>query len=151
MKIKNQRSLISLCYVALAFCALYLYVAVDDIIIGYKGFEFSSELKLMQSIIFYGKHLLCITLVGLLSSVIVNTLKGIKTNHPFPRKNIALIYVIAAVDTLMKLCSANWHILNGERYFSIDGDVLITPMVLVIFGILYSIAHKASVDSNLAI
>ena len=151
MKIKNQRSLISLCYVALAICALYLYVAVDDIIIGYKGFEFSSELKLMQSIIFYGKHLLCITLVGLLSSLIVNTLKGIKTNHPFPKKNIVLIYVIAAVDTLMKLCSANWHILNGERYFSIDGDVLLTPVVIIIFGILYSIAHKASVDSNLAI
>lgn len=86
-----------------------------------------------------------------MSSVIVNTLKGIKTNHPFPKKNIALIYVIAAVDTLMKLCSSNWHILNGERYFSIDGDVLLTPVVIVIFGILYSIAHKASVDSNLAI
>ena len=41
--------------------------------------------------------------------------------------------------------------MNGERYFEIDGDVLITPIMIMIFGILYSIAHGASVDSKLTI
>lgn len=151
MKIKNKRSLISLCYVILFFCALCLYVAVADIIAGLNGFEFSTKPKFAQYFIFYGKHFFSIALVGVLSAIIINTLKGIKTNNAFPKKNVILIYVLAVVDMLMHFCSWNWHILNGERYISLDGDVLITPMVLVIFGILYSIAHKASVDSNLAI
>lgn len=151
MKIKNQRSLISLCYLTLFFCALCLYVVAADIISGLKGFEFSPDPKFAHYFIFYGKHFFSIALVGVLSAIIVNTLKGIKTNNAFPKKNVTLIYVLAVVDMLMHFCSCNWHILNGERYISIDGDVLITPMVLVIFGILYSMAHKASVDSNLAI
>ena len=148
MEITKNNTLPTLCYAALFFCALYLFVATCNIVEGISGLNLIPGIKWIQSAVFYGKHLLCIALVGLVSSIIINTLKGIKADNPFPKKNISLIFAVAVVDTLMNLCSANWHVMNGERYFEIDGDVLITPIMIMIFGILYSIAHGASVDSK---
>lgn len=151
MKIKNQRSLISLCYVALFFCALFIVTSIGQFIKGINGMPWLEEIKSIQSLIFYGKYSMFFLLFVLLSAVIVNTIKGIKQNNPFPKANVALIYAIAAVDTVVKFCSDNWHVFNGESYLGIEDDVIITPILIVILGILYSVAHKASIDSNLSI
>lgn len=151
MKIKNQRSLISLCCIALFFCVLFLATSVGQFIDGIHKMPWLEEMKGLQAVIYYGKYSMFFMLFVLLSAVIVNTIKGIKQNNPFPKSNVVLIYAIAAVDTVVKFCSDNWHVFDGERYLGIEDDVIITPILIVILGILYSVAHKASVDSNLSI
>ena len=152
MKIKNQRSLISLCYLTLFFCALCLYVAVADIIAGLNGFEFSTDPKFAHYFIFYGKHFFSIALVGVLSAIIVNTLKGIKTNNAFPKNNVPVIIAAGILAPFVGSYSETLkNVFAGEYVNTLDGTGIFAMLLLFLFAILYKFASLASEDSNLAI
>ncbi len=94
-----------------------------------------------------------ITLLYVLCCIfIIRINRGLACGEIFPRSNIALIRWAALVSLLLAFVRSNYNAaMHGESALMIDSNVILIPLIVLLFAGLYKMAYLAAKDSNLAI
>jgi len=94
-----------------------------------------------------------ITLLYVLCWVFIHRInQGLESGEIFPQSNIALIRWVALVSALLAFVRANFSAaMHGESSLMIDSNVILIPLIVLLFAGLYKMACLAAKDSNLAI
>ena len=80
------------------------------------------------------------------------TNQGLKNGEIFPKSNISLIRWSALVAALLAFVRCNYSaVVKGESALMIDSNVILVPLIILLFAGLYKMAYLAAKDSNLAI
>ena len=109
---------------------------------GFKGMQVSIMiLKLIGSI----------TCFSLLLSFLFNSIKAQKSGVLFPRKNVGLLFGLAAASFITLLCSGNMHIVMGTRQIEIGFTELFVPVIICIVALIYRNAVLVSEENSLTI
>ena len=78
--------------------------------------------------------------------------KGLKNGELFPKSNIPIIRWAALVAALLAFVHSNYDVvLKGESEFLLDSNVILVPLIVLLFAGLYKMAYLAAKDSKLAI
>lgn len=109
---------------------------------GFKGMQVSIIiLRLIGSI----------TCFSLILAFLFNSIKGQKNGELFLRKNIGILFGLAAASFITLLCSGNMHIVMGERHINIGFTELFVPIIICIVALIYRNAVQVSEENNLTI
>ncbi len=94
-----------------------------------------------------------ITLLFALCCVFLyRTNKGLKDGEIFPKSNISLIRWGALVAALLAFVNSNYAaVVKGESELMLDSNVILVPLIVLLFAGLYKMAYLAAKDSKLAI
>ena len=80
------------------------------------------------------------------------TNKGLKDGEIFPKSNISLIRWGALVAALLAFVHSNYAaVVKGESALMVDSNVILVPLIVLLFAGLYKMAYLAAKDSNLVI
>ena len=80
------------------------------------------------------------------------TNKGLANGEIFPKSNISLIRWGALVAALLAFVHSNYAaVVKGESALMLDSNVILVPLIVLLFAGLYKMAYLAAKDSNLAI
>ena len=96
---------------------------------------------------------IAITLLFILCCIFLyRTDKGLKNGEIFPKSNISLIRWAALVAALLAFVHCNYDaVVKGESALMLDSNVILIPLIVLLFAGLYKMAYLAAKDSNLAI
>ena len=92
-----------------------------------------------------------ITCFTLLLAFLFNSIKGQKNGELFQRKNIGILFGLAAASFITLLCSGNMHIVMGERHINIGFTELFVPIIICIVALIYRNAVQVSEENSLTI
>ena len=94
-----------------------------------------------------------ITLLFILCCIFLyRTNRGLEEGEIFPKSNISLIRWSALVAALLAFVRCNYSaVVKGESALMIDSNVILIPLIVLLFAGLYKMAYLAAKDSNLAI
>ena len=91
-------------------------------------------------------------LVAVMVTFIVNIFRGLKKGIIFNRCNTLVIYAGAIIYALYSFFAATAFDASKARHVnSIDTDMLIYPLLIIILGLLHKLAVEASEENNLTI
>ena len=78
--------------------------------------------------------------------------RGLKDGEIFPESNIPVIRWTAVVAALLAFVHCNYDaVVKGESEFMLDSNVILVPLIVLLFAGLYKMAYLAAKDSKLAI
>ena len=92
-----------------------------------------------------------IALFGLLIAFLLNSIKGLNNGVLFPRKNISILFCIAAASFVFLFCNSNIDLVLCKRVFQLDIQEILVPTVICAFAIKYKVACKVSEENSLTI
>ena len=94
-----------------------------------------------------------LTLLFILCCIFLyRTNKGLQDGEIFPKSNISLIRWTALVAALLAFVHSNYGaVVKGESELSLDSNIILIPLIVLLFAGLYKMAYLAAKDSNLAI
>ena len=94
-----------------------------------------------------------ITLLFILCCIFLyRTNRGLEEGEIFPKSNISLIRWTALVTALLAFVQNNYDaVVKGESVLTVDSNVFLIPLIVLLFAGLYKMAYLAAKDSNLAI
>ena len=94
-----------------------------------------------------------ITLLFILCCIFLyRTNRGLEEGEIFPKSNISLIRWTALVAALLAFVHNNYNaVVKGESALMVDSNVILVPLIVLLFAGLYKMAYLAAKDSNLAI
>ena len=94
-----------------------------------------------------------ITLLFILCCIFLyRTNRGLEEGEIFPKSNISLIRWTALVTALLAFVQNNYDaVVKGESVLTVDSNVFLVPLIVLLFAGLYKMAYLAAKDSNLAI
>ena len=155
MKKNSTRSLKWLTGAVIVFCLLALaLITVQSLgfftgtpqkavwIEGYKGMQISFIIMRLIG---------AISSFALLLAFLFNSIKAQNNGVLFPRKNVGLLFTLAAVSFITLLCSNNMHIIRGERHINIGFTDLIVPILICIVALIYRNAVQVCEENRLTI
>jgi hypothetical protein len=93
-------------------------------------------------------------MIGVCVAFILNTIRGIKNEELFPRKNIRLIFIAALLIFLQTVASDNLSqafIVRGPGIISLTSNPFVQSLIVLIFGILYKMAHQVAAEHDLTV
>ena len=96
-------------------------------------------------------------LIGAISSFVLllaflfNSIEAQNSGVLFPRKNIGILFGLAAASFITLLCSGNMHIVMGKGHINIGFTELIVPIIICIVALIYRNAVQVSEENNLTI
>lgn len=91
-------------------------------------------------------------LVATVMTFIVKTLKGLRNGSIFVRSNSHVIFTTAVVFFIYSLFDSTSHsAFKGEYVWSLNTEMLIYPLLIVIVSLLYRLAVEASEENDLTI
>ncbi|MBR5076642.1 MAG: hypothetical protein IKX28_06525 [Bacteroidales bacterium] len=80
------------------------------------------------------------------------TNRGLTDGEIFPKSNISLIRWSALVAALLAFVDSNYEaVVKGESNMMLGSNVILVPLIVLLFAGLYKMAYLAAKDSNLAI
>jgi hypothetical protein len=78
--------------------------------------------------------------------------KGLGEGEVFPKSNIPIIRWTALVAALLAFVHSNYDaVVKGESVLMLDSNVILIPLIVLLFAGLYRMAYLAAKDSRLAI
>ena len=92
-----------------------------------------------------------IALFGLLIAFLLNSIKGFNSGVLFPRKNISILFCIAAASFVFLFCNTNIDLVLGKRVFQLGIQEILVPTIICAFAIMYKAAVKVSEENSLTI
>ncbi len=108
-------------------------------------------LKGMQVSIIILRLIGAIICLALLLAFLFNSIKAQKNGVLFPRKNIGLLFSLAAASFVTLFCRGNLHLLQGGRYINLGLTELIVPIIICIMALIYRNAVQVSEENSLTI
>lgn len=158
MKDKTFKNIRLCCYVALAFCALWIVVMVNYLlanVLGYGPWPKSvdwSQHAVIKAVILGCWILGSLMMIALSINVVLNILKGIRENMVFPKSNVKLLFWMALANFVFLVGFTNLPILWGNREaFYFQHTNLVMPFLLLFFAFMYRVAADAVEENNLTI
>ena len=80
------------------------------------------------------------------------TNKGLEEGEIFPKSNISLIRWTALITAFLTFVHSNYDaVIKGESELMLDSNVILIPLIVLLFAGLYKMAYLAAKDSKLAI
>ena len=150
-----------LSYVALFFCAswfVYLCYQSYHQVFGTTGAHIHWEAKqnqvLFVSTVFLSYFLLTLAVIGICVAFFLNTIKAIRYEELFPGKNIRLIFVATLLIFLQTVASDNLSqafIAKGPAVIGLSSNPFVQSLIVLIFGILYKMAHQVAAEHDLTV
>ena len=94
-----------------------------------------------------------ITLLFILCGIfLLRTNRGLQNGEIFPKSNICLIRWTALVAALLAFVHSNYDaVVKGESMLTVDSNIILMPLIVLLFAGLYKMAYLTAKDSNLAI
>ena len=94
-----------------------------------------------------------ITLLFVLCCIFLHRInQGLKDGEIFPESNIPIIRWTALVAALLAFVHCNYDaVVKGESELMLDSNVILIPLIVLLFAGLYKMAYLAAKDSQLAI
>lgn len=78
--------------------------------------------------------------------------QGLKDGEIFPKSNISLIRWTALITAFLTFVHSNYDaVIKGESELMLDSNVILIPLIVLLFAGLYKMAYLAAKDSKLAI
>jgi hypothetical protein len=160
MKDKTLKNIKICCYVALAFCLVWVISNIITInftlgMVGVKASSHSinwSENTAMKVIVLACYLLGSVAMIALCVKAVFNVLKGIRENTVFPRSNEKLMFWIALADFIYLFGYCNLQILwDDDAVLALTNNIFITPFFLLFFAFMYKVAADAVEENNLTI
>jgi hypothetical protein len=167
---KNQTILTSkfLCYMALCFCSLWTLIFIVRVLRFANIITFnlagasdvgpvvwienaSATVTAIQWIELIGYVVTTAIMIAILFTFILKLLKGLKSDQVFTRSNTRLLFALAATSFFFELFLMNKHIISGMREIHITSELFITPTIILLVAMLYSLAVKAAEENKLTI
>ena len=98
------------------------------------------------------KRLIALLLAAIMVTFIINIFRGLKKGVIFSRCNTIVIFAGAAIYTLYSFYAYTaMNAATAKHVNSIDTDIFIYPLLIIILGLLHKLAVKASEENNLTI
>lgn len=91
------------------------------------------------------------TSFALLLAFLFNSIKAQKNGVLFPRKNVGLLFGLAAASFITLFSMENMHLMAGTRHISIGFDELFVPIIICIVALIYRNAVQVSEENSLTI
>ena len=113
--------------------------------------EWIEELKGLQVSIIILRMIGTVTCLSLLLTFLFKSIKAQKNGVLFPRKNVGILFSLAATSFITLLCYGNMHIVLGERHINIGFTELMVPIIICIVALIYRNAVQVSEENNLTI
>lgn len=160
MKDKTLKNIKICCYIALAFCLVWVISNVINInftlgLVGVKASSHSinwSENTAMKTIVLVCYVLGTLAMIALCVKAVFNTLKGLRENTVFPRSNEKLMFWIALADFVYLFGYCNLQILwDDDAVLALTNNIFIYPFFLLFFAFMYKVAADAVEENNLTI
>ena len=158
MKDKTIKNIRICCYVALAFCVLWIVVMVNYLIADVLGYgPWPKAVDWLQNTAMKIAVLACclvgsVAMIALSIKVVINILKGIRENVAFPKSNVKLLFWMAFVDFVYMLGFTNLpNLWSDDVIFTLLHTNFITPFFLLFFAFMYKVAADAVAENNLTI
>lgn len=110
---------------------------------GYKGMQISFIiLRLVGAIVSF----------ALLLAFLFNSIKAKKNGVLFPRKNVGILFGLAASTFITLFCMENMHLMTGTtKYISFGFDELFVPIIICIVALIYRDAVQVCEENSLTI
>ena len=110
------------------------------------------DMRVWQIVIIAGRFIGIALLYALCCIFLYRTNRGLQNGEIFPESNISLIRWTALVAALLAFVHCNYDaVVKGESTLMLDSNVLLIPLIVLLFAGLYKMAYLAAKDSNLAI
>ena len=148
-------------YVALFFCAawfVYLcyqsYHQVFDTTGNHIHWEAKQNQVFFVSTVFGLYFVLTLAVIALCVAFFQNTIKGIQNEELFPKKNIKLIFIAALFIFLQTVASDNLSqafIAKGPAVIGLSSNPFVQSLIVLIFGVLYKMAHQVAAEHDLTV
>ena len=119
----------------------------------YTYVQMISQLWLNNFIIPITWNPIGITLLFALCCIFLHRInQGLKDGEIFPESNIPIIRWTALVAALLAFVHCNYDaVVKGESELMLDSNVILIPLIVLLFAGLYKMAFLAAKDSQLAI
>ena len=150
-----------LSYVALFFCVVWFvflcyqsYHQVFDTTGSHIHWEAKQNQVLFVSAVFLLYIVLTLAVIGICVVFFINLIKGIQHEELFPKKNIRLIFIAAVLLFLQTVASDNLSqafIVRGPGIISLTSNPFVQSLIVLIFGILYKMAHQVAAEHDLTV
>ena len=158
MKNRTLKNIRLCCYLALAFCIIWLGYMVYYFIAVVLGCDTDTHpidwsVNPAVKIIILACYLLgTIAMIALCVKAILNTFKGLHENTVFPKSNVKLMYWIALADFVYLLSFWNLSVLwDDSMAFQLQSTNFVTPFFLLFFAFMYKVAADAVEENNLTV
>ena len=134
---------------AYTYCQMFSMLWLDNF---FDPIEWNPELRGWQ-IFLIAARFVGITLLYVLCWIFISRInRGLESGEIFPQSNIALIRWAALVSLLLAFVRSNYSAaMHGESALMVDSNVILIPLIVLLFAGLYKMAYLAEQDSKLAI
>ena len=110
------------------------------------------DIKGWQIFILAARYVGITLLFALCCIFLYRTNKGLGEGEIFPKSNIPIIRWTALVAALLAFVHCNYDaVVKGESVLMLDSNVILIPLIVLLFAGLYKMAYLAAKDSKLAI
>ena len=110
------------------------------------------DIKGWQIFILAARYVGITLLFALCCIFLYRTNKGLEEGEIFPKSNIPIIRWTALVAALLAFVHCNYDaVVKGESVLMLDSNVILIPLIVLLFAGLYKMAYLAAKDSKLAI
>ena len=110
------------------------------------------DIRGWQIFIIAGRFVGITLLYALCCIFLRRTNRGLENGELFPKSNISLIRWTALVTVLLAFVHSNYDaVVKGESELMLDSNVILIPLIVLLFSGLYKMAYLAAKDSKLAI
>ncbi len=113
--------------------------------------EWIEGLKGLQVSIIFLRLIGTVTCFSLLLTFLFNSIKAQKNGVLFPRKNVGILFSLAAASFITLVCSGNMHIVLGTRQIELGFTELFVPIIICIVALIYRNAVQVSEENSLTI
>ena len=104
-----------------------------------------------QYFIFYGRLLFGIAFDALLLLFMIKSILVLKSGAFFLKSNTYILISAAVCNLLYNFCNENIRILIYDTYKNITDAMLLTPLILFAFSLIYGLAVRVSEENRLTI
>ena len=101
--------------------------------------------------IFYGRLLFGIAFDALLLLFMIKSILALKSGAFFLKSNTYILISAAVCNLLYNFCNENIRILIYDTYRNITDAMLLTPLILFAFSLIYGLAVRVSEENRLTI
>ena len=150
---KTSRNIHICCYVALAFCLVW----VISMVINSLSLLSSNPIDWSNGTIRKIFVLVCyaagsVTMIGLCVKAVINVMRGLREDIAFPKSNEKLLFWIALVDFVCLFGAANVATLwDDNLVLALVPENFVTPFFLLFFAFMYKVAADAVEENNLTV
>lgn len=118
----------------------------------WQNVEWNEEIIGWQHRIIIGHIVTTYLIMAVMVTFIVNIFRGLKKGVIFSRRNTIVIYAGAVIYALYSFYAYTaMNAATGRYVHSIDTDMFIYPLLIIILGLLHKLAVEASEENNLTI